>query len=124
MLAQLLVIPVLSRLLSPEDYGLVAMAMPFVLFTMCFTDAGVGQSLIRTSREERDVWSTSFWLTVLLGLGLMTIIAATALAHGIPVVSQDDDFDPVEGVGGLRVVMRCCCRPATWRDRENDGRLR
>src|ERR1700756_5297111 len=78
LLAQLLVIPVLSRLLSPEDYGLVAMAMPFVLFTMCFTDAGVGQSLIRTSREERDVWSTSFWLTVLLGLGLMTIIAATA----------------------------------------------
>jgi len=31
-------------------------------------------------------------------------IAATALAHGIPVVSQDGDFGPVEGVGGLKVV--------------------
>ncbi len=31
-------------------------------------------------------------------------IAATALAHRIPVVTQDDDFDPVEGVGGLRVI--------------------
>lgn len=31
-------------------------------------------------------------------------IAATALAHQIPVVSQDDDFDPVDGVGGLRVI--------------------
>ncbi len=31
-------------------------------------------------------------------------IAATALAHGIPVVSQDEDFGPVEGVGGLEVV--------------------
>jgi predicted nucleic acid-binding protein len=31
-------------------------------------------------------------------------IAATALAHGIPVVSQDEDFGPVEGVGGLQVV--------------------
>ena len=28
-------------------------------------------------------------------------IAATALAHRIPVVTQDDDFGPVEGVGGL-----------------------
>jgi predicted nucleic acid-binding protein len=31
-------------------------------------------------------------------------IAATALAHQIPVVTQDEDFSPVEGVGGLRVV--------------------
>jgi predicted nucleic acid-binding protein len=31
-------------------------------------------------------------------------IAATALTHQIPVVTQDDDFGPVEGVGGLRVV--------------------
>lgn len=31
-------------------------------------------------------------------------IAATALAHGLPVVTQDDDFGPVEGVAGLAVV--------------------
>lgn len=31
-------------------------------------------------------------------------IAATALAHRLPVVTQDEDFDPVEGVGGLRVI--------------------
>jgi predicted nucleic acid-binding protein len=31
-------------------------------------------------------------------------IAATALAHDLAVVTQDDDFDPIDGVGGLRVV--------------------
>jgi predicted nucleic acid-binding protein len=31
-------------------------------------------------------------------------IAATALAHAIPLVTQDDDFGPVAGVGGLAVV--------------------
>jgi predicted nucleic acid-binding protein len=31
-------------------------------------------------------------------------IAATALTHQIPVVTQDDDFEPVAGVGGLLVV--------------------
>ena len=31
-------------------------------------------------------------------------IAATAVAHGLPVVTQDDDFEPVAGVRGLEVV--------------------
>lgn len=31
-------------------------------------------------------------------------IAATAAAHGIPVVTQDDDFDPLEGAKGIGVI--------------------
>jgi len=31
-------------------------------------------------------------------------IAATAVAHGISVVTQDDDFAPIEGLGGVTVV--------------------
>jgi predicted nucleic acid-binding protein len=31
-------------------------------------------------------------------------IAATALANELPVVTQDDDFGPVDGVAGLAVV--------------------
>jgi predicted nucleic acid-binding protein len=31
-------------------------------------------------------------------------IAATAAAHGLPVVTQDSDFDPLAGLAGLRVV--------------------
>jgi predicted nucleic acid-binding protein len=32
-------------------------------------------------------------------------IAATALAYGIPVVTQDDDFGPVDTVAGLSVLQ-------------------
>lgn len=31
-------------------------------------------------------------------------IAACAVAHGLPVVTQDDDFDPLDGVAGLAIV--------------------
>jgi len=31
-------------------------------------------------------------------------IAATAAANGLPVVTQDDDFDPLEAVAGLEVI--------------------
>ncbi len=90
MMAQLLVIPVLSRLLSPADYGVVAMAMPFVLFTMMFTDAGVGQSLLRDTPESgqesgsenkpgnKDVWSSCFWLTIIIGTCFSLLVMLVA----------------------------------------------
>jgi predicted nucleic acid-binding protein len=31
-------------------------------------------------------------------------VAAAALTHQIPVITQDDDFGPVDGVGGLQVI--------------------
>ena len=31
-------------------------------------------------------------------------IAATAASRGMPVVTQDSDFGPVEGIGGLQVI--------------------
>lgn len=31
-------------------------------------------------------------------------IAATAAANGLPVVTQDDDFDPLEGAHGVEVI--------------------
>jgi predicted nucleic acid-binding protein len=31
-------------------------------------------------------------------------IAATALTHKLPVVTQDEDFEPVDGVAGLKIV--------------------
>jgi O-antigen/teichoic acid export membrane protein len=65
-LAQFIAIPILSRLLSPTDYGLVGIAMPFVLFAMMIADAGVGMSLVRTPAKDREEWSTCFWLSVLL----------------------------------------------------------
>jgi predicted nucleic acid-binding protein len=31
-------------------------------------------------------------------------IAATAAANSLPLVTQDDDFDPLEGVAGLELI--------------------
>jgi O-antigen/teichoic acid export membrane protein len=66
----LLALPILARLLGPEEFGLVALAMSFVLFTMAFSDAGMGYSLVRTPREQTAVWSSAFWMIALLSAGL------------------------------------------------------
>jgi O-antigen/teichoic acid export membrane protein len=78
LMAQFFIVPILSRILSPADYGIMAMAMPFVIFTMMFTDAGVGQSLVRAAEQERGVWSTSFFLTIACGSAFALFIICLA----------------------------------------------
>src|SRR5262245_47950398 len=73
-----LALPLLARLLAPEQFGLVALAMSFVLFTMAFSDAGMGQSLVRTPPEERDVWSSAFWMISGLSASLSLLLLLIA----------------------------------------------
>lgn len=93
LLAQFVAIPILSRILSPEDYGVVAMAMPFVLFAMMIADAGIGMSLVRTPVGERKTWSTCFWLSVMLGAGLALIM--TACAPVFAMVFEEPRLGPI-----------------------------
>jgi PST family polysaccharide transporter len=67
--ASFLTVPFMARLLSPADFGLVAIAMAVVALTLAVSDAGLSRSLIRTDNIESDAWSTAHWL----------IVAATAL---------------------------------------------
>jgi len=75
LVSQFVAIPILARLLTPEEYGLVAIAMPFALFAMMIADAGIGMSLVRTPASERVVWSTCFWLSIILGVALALVMA-------------------------------------------------
>ena len=73
-----LALPLLARLLEPQEFGLVALALSFVLFTIAFSDAGMGQSLVRTPPEQTEVWSSAFWMIVMLGGGLSLLLLAIA----------------------------------------------
>ncbi|MBS0267230.1 MAG: lipopolysaccharide biosynthesis protein [Planctomycetes bacterium] len=82
LIVQFVSVPVLARLLSPVDYGLAAMAMPVILFVMLLADAGLGNSLVRTSRTNDPAWHMCFWLSV--GLG---IVGAAGVALLSPLVA-------------------------------------
>ena len=78
LLVQFMALPILSRILSHEDYGVVAMAMPFVFFALLFADAGISMSLVRTDAKDTRTWSTCFWLSSGLGLLLAAMLALAA----------------------------------------------
>jgi PST family polysaccharide transporter len=65
---QLLVLPVLARILGPSSFGIVSLAMPFILFANMLSDAGMGNALVRLHSPAREVESTVFWLSVMVGV--------------------------------------------------------
>lgn len=113
-LLQISILPVLARFLSPSDYGIVAMAMPFIIFAMVFSDAGISSSLIKNKTSDDTEWSTSFWLTVVLGfilifvIGIIGYVASVFLSEPLlfPVIcalSLTVLFQSISAVPGARL---------------------
>jgi O-antigen/teichoic acid export membrane protein len=75
---RLVVLIVLARLLTPEDYGLAGMAMVVTTFVMIFTDPALGAALVqRPTIDERDR-STVFWLAAAIGVTLTILGVVTS----------------------------------------------
>ncbi len=78
MTLQVLSLPILARLLTLEDFAIVALGMVVPLFANNFSDAGFGRSLIRAPRFDQNEWSSVFWFLFVLGLGLALIVVLIA----------------------------------------------
>ena len=87
-LAQFFILPVLARYLSPEDYGLIALAMPFVLISEIFARSGIGEALLREKTRDETTWSAAFWYILSLGsafcLGIILIAPFMARLFDTP----------------------------------------
>jgi O-antigen/teichoic acid export membrane protein len=69
---------ILSRLLSPADFGLVAMITVFTGFATIFMDLGFGSALIQKQDTRPEHYDSVFWLNMAAGLLLMGLFAAVA----------------------------------------------
>lgn len=71
---------ILSRLLVPEEYGLVGMVAVVTGFISVFKDLGLSAATIQKSEVNNDQVSTLFWLNLCLSVGLTIVTAALAPA--------------------------------------------
>jgi O-antigen/teichoic acid export membrane protein len=83
LVAQLALLPILARLIGPADYGLVALAAPFVLFCNVMADGGLSTALAREQDPSPQLESTVFWIAGGIGASLALIACALALPIGL-----------------------------------------
>ena len=74
---------ILARLLSPEDYGLVAMATAIVCAAPIIVDLGTRDAVVQKAQITEGEVSALFWLTLSVGLVLSALTAAASplIAH-------------------------------------------
>jgi O-antigen/teichoic acid export membrane protein len=75
---QFAVLPVLARLLDPSAYGLVGLAMPFILLCNLVADMGLGNALVRTPNPSPVLESTVFWICEAACAALVGVVCLLA----------------------------------------------
>lgn len=111
--AQLAVLSTLSRLLSPEDFGLLSAAMIFVGFAGLFGQLGVAPAIIYTSELTARVVRAGFTLSIITGLLLTGLLWALAPIFGeyfgsdpvVPVIRAVAVVFPIAGLGAVSEAL-------------------
>jgi O-antigen/teichoic acid export membrane protein len=95
-LIDLLTMLVLARLLSPKDFGLVAIAMTLVTIVEAAMEMPIAQALVRLATITQEDYDTAFTLSMLRGI----VLTAFLCASSIPFASF---------YGDARLVSLVCC---------------
>jgi O-antigen/teichoic acid export membrane protein len=69
---------VLARLLTPSDFGLVAMVSTVTGLGQAFADLGLSEATIQRKEISHDQVTALFWINAAIGLGLMLVTMALA----------------------------------------------
>jgi|SRR6185437_1154294 len=77
---QFVVMVVLARLLTPDDFGLIAMLLVFTSIGTLLVDSGFGAALIQRQQTTADDETTVFVFTMVVGVATALVLALSAPA--------------------------------------------
>lgn len=75
---------VLARILTPQDFGIVAIATSYIGIILGITDLNISRAIIQFRNVERNVYDTAWTLGIIRGI----ILAIVILASAIPVANM------------------------------------
>ena len=78
-IVSLVVAGVLARLISPDDFGIMAVATVIIAFFNLFTDVGLSPAIIQHKDLTTENLSDLFSFTIWTGIGLSLLFAAASL---------------------------------------------
>lgn len=100
---QFVVSIVLARLLSPEEFGTIALLYLFTGLASAFVDCGLSAALIQRQDITRTDESTVFWFN--LAMGAIVALALWGAAPAIAVLYKLPILAPLTAVMALNIVL-------------------
>ena len=98
---------ILARLLSPSDFGIIAMITIFFAIAQSFVDSGFSNALVRkTNRREEDL-STCFYFNI--GVGIIAYIVLFLIAPLVANFYNQPILSPIIRITGLGVILNSLC---------------
>lgn len=100
---QFVVMIIMARMLTPNDYGLVGMLAVFIAVSQSLVDSGFSQALIRKQNRTETDNSTVFYFNIVVGLLLYSVLFATA-----PLIADfynEPQLTTITRVIGLSVIF-------------------
>jgi O-antigen/teichoic acid export membrane protein len=95
---------ILTRLLFPEAFGMMALVQVFLTGLMMFSDLGISPAILQSKRgDERDFLNTAWTIQVLRGFGLW--IAASLLAFPIAAIYGAPELAQLLPVAAFALVI-------------------
>ncbi|MBL9124619.1 MAG: oligosaccharide flippase family protein, partial [Planctomycetaceae bacterium] len=87
-LAQLAILALLYRFVSPAEFGLFGLAVPILMFLRLFASAGLHVATVGQADLTREQLGAIFWLNLAAGLAttVVTVLAAPLIARAYDVV--------------------------------------
>jgi O-antigen/teichoic acid export membrane protein len=65
---------ILSRILSPIDFGLIGMLMVFIALSNVIIEGGLGSALIQKKKPSSEDYSTIFYINIIIAIFLYVIL--------------------------------------------------
>ncbi len=84
---------VVARLLTPDEYGLAALALVFASLVMVFSDLALGAALIQRKDLSAVDTDTAFWTT--LAAGVIFTVLGVALSGPLASLYGEPDAQPL-----------------------------
>jgi PST family polysaccharide transporter len=81
---------ILARIISPEEYGIVAVLIVFMNFFNLFADMGIGISVIQHPEMNEENHGILFSFSIFLGVSLLILMCA--LAYPISVLYSNEEY--------------------------------
>lgn len=81
---------ILSRLISPKEYGVIALLLVLVNFLTLFSDMGLGIAVIQHPKMSKERLNQLFSFTILLGFILMILLSV--LSYPISVIYENKEY--------------------------------